>query len=303
MTVLVAGWFSFESMGTTAGDILARQVVTDWLRDAGIPFDVAAVEPFTGDVDWRTADPDAYAHVVFVCGPFGNGWPLSDFLERFAGRRLVGINISLLEPLDVWDPFDLLVERDSSRTTRPDLVFLSSVPPRPVVGRVEVHPQEEYGTRSEHDRAKDLLDGLLAAHDVAVVDIDTRLDHNATGLWSAGQVEAVIARMDVVVTTRLHGLVLALKNGVPVVALDPIQGGAKVLRQTEALDWPLRLTVDRATPEDLETAFARALEPRARLDAMGVAGRARQLLGDVRALLLEELTGGGGGGGAAARRG
>lgn len=292
MTVLVAGWFSFESMGTTAGDVLARQVVTDWLRDAGIPFDVAAVEPFAGDVDWRTADPEAYDHVVFVCGPFGNGWPLTDFLERFAGRRLVGINLSLLETLDAWDPFDLLVERDSSRAARPDLVFLSTTPPRPVVGRVEVHPQEEYGARSEHDRAKELLDGLLAAHDVAVVEIDTRLDHNVTGLRSAGQVEAVIARMDVVVTTRLHGLVLGLKNGVPVLALDPIQGGAKVLRQAQVLDWPLRLTADRATPEDLEAAFARALEPRMRLDAERAAGRARLLLGDVRALLLDDLAGG-----------
>ena len=292
MRVLVAGWFSFESMGTTAGDILARDVVTDWLRDGGVPFDVAAVEPFTGDVDWRSADPGAYDHVVFVCGPFGNGWPLTDFLERFAGRRLVGINLSLLETLEAWDPFDLLVERDSSRTARPDLVFLSSAPPRPVVGRVEVHPQEEYGTRSGHDRATDLLDGLLAAHDVAVVDIDTRLDHNVTGLHSAGQVEAVIARMDVVVTTRLHGLVLGLKNGVPVVALDPIQGGAKVLRQAQTLDWPLRLTVDRATPQDLEAAFARALEPGARLQAQQAAGRARTLLGDVRTLLLEDLAGG-----------
>ena len=289
MTVLVAGWFSFESMGATAGDVLSRQVVTDWLRDAGIPFDVAAVEPFAGDVDWRTADPATYDHVIFVCGPFGNGWPLTDFLERFARCRIVGMNLSLLEALDAWDPFDLLLERDSSRATRPDMAFLATVPRLPVIGRVEVHPQEEYGERSEHDRAAELLDGLFAAHDAAVVSVDTRLDHNETGLRSAGQVEAVIARMDVVVTTRLHGMVLALKNGVPVVALDPIRGGAKILRQASALGWPLCLTVDQATPADLEAALAHALEPRARLAAAAVPVRARRQLADVRIRLLDEL--------------
>jgi polysaccharide pyruvyl transferase WcaK-like protein len=44
--------------------------------------------------------------------------------------------------------------------------------------------------------------------------------------------------MDVVVTTRLHGLVLALKRGIPALAIDPIDGGAKVRRQATVLGWP-----------------------------------------------------------------
>lgn len=32
----------------------------------------------------------------------------------------------------------------------------------------------------------------------------------------------MLRRLDVVVTTRLHGLVLALKNGVPALAVDPV---------------------------------------------------------------------------------
>ena len=57
---------------------------------------------------------------------------------------------------------------------------------------------------------------------MAVVAIDTRLDANRTGLRTPAQVESLIARTDVVVTTRLHGLVLALKNGVPAVAIDTV---------------------------------------------------------------------------------
>jgi polysaccharide pyruvyl transferase WcaK-like protein len=51
----------------------------------------------------------------------------------------------------------------------------------------------------------------------------------------------VIARADVVVTTRLHGLVLALKQGVPVLAVDPVAGGARVATQAAAWGWPVLL--------------------------------------------------------------
>ena len=51
----------------------------------------------------------------------------------------------------------------------------------------------------------------------------------------------MIARSDVVVTTRLHGLVLALKNGVPALAVDPVAGGAKVAAQAAAWGWPVLL--------------------------------------------------------------
>src|SRR4051812_2348322 len=72
---LVSGWFSFEQTGASAGDLLARDVACEWLRDAGRAFDVALAPPFTGGVDWRAVDPAAYSEVVFVCGPFGDGAP------------------------------------------------------------------------------------------------------------------------------------------------------------------------------------------------------------------------------------
>ena len=173
--------------------------------------------------------------VVFVCGPFGDGWPLTDFLPRFAGCRLVGLDVSMLQPLEEWNPFDLLLERDSSRASRPDLALLSEAPLLPVAGLVRVHPQAEYGERSAHGEADALVDDLLAGAGLAVIPIDTRLDVNATGHRTAAAVESAIARVDVVVTTRLHGLVLALKNGVPAVAVDPIRGGAKVRRQADEM--------------------------------------------------------------------
>ena len=154
MKTLVAGWYSFEQMGATAGDLLARDLVCDWLRKAGLQCDVAVAPPFEGDVDWRTVDPAGYSHVVFVCGPFENRWPVTEFLQRFAGRRLIGVNLSMLEPLEVWNPFDLLLERDSSLRSNPDVTFLTSQKLVPVVGLVLVHPQKEYRERALHDAAQ-----------------------------------------------------------------------------------------------------------------------------------------------------
>ena len=56
-------------------------------------------------------------------------------------------------------------------------------------------------------------------------------------------------------TTRLHGLVLALKNGVPVVAIDPEAGGAKLARQAKTVGWPICFIADELDSRALEDAL------------------------------------------------
>jgi Polysaccharide pyruvyl transferase len=277
-------------MGATAGDLLARDVACEWLVEAGHEVDVAVARPFSDGVDWRTVDPEGYSHVVFVCGPVGNGPPLTALLDRFAGRPFVGLDVTMLHELADWNPFELLLERDSGRAARPDISFLSTRPLVPVVGLVVIDVQPEYGAGDAAARASTRLEALAARRGFAVVRIDTRLDENATGLSSAEQVESVIARMDVVLTTRLHGLVLALKNGVPVVGIDPVEGGAKVTRQAEAVGWPHVFSVDSAD-EQLERALAYCLSARARADSQECAVRAREALGEVRSTFISTLSG------------
>jgi hypothetical protein len=248
---------------------------------------VATVPPFTGGVDWRAVNPADYTDVVFVCGPMGNGWPIPELLARFAGARFIGINLTMLEALDVWNPFDVLLERDSSVTSRPDLALLAPSSTVPVVGVVQVHPQKEY-TRGAHDAAKGAIERLIASRHVAAVPIDTRLDVNAGGLRTAAEVESLIARMDVIVTTRLHGLVLGLKNGIPVVAIDPIAGGAKLARQAATIGWPLCFEAN-ADADELARAFDHCLTEEARAEARACATRARTQLLDVRERFLDAL--------------
>ncbi|MEA2094796.1 MAG: polysaccharide pyruvyl transferase family protein [Pseudomonadota bacterium] len=289
MRVLVTGWFSFEQMGASAGDLLARDLVCSWLKRAGCHYDVAVAAPFSGGIDWRDSSADDYDAVLFICGPFGNGPPVTDFLEYFSGVPLFGLNLSMLQALDVWNPFQLLLERDSSEARRPDLVFLSSQPKVPVAGLILVHPQEEYGERAMHKVADAALQRLIKSREMAVIPIDTRLDENQGGLRTPGEVESLIAKTDVVITTRLHGMVLAIKNGVPPLVVDPIAGGAKILRQAGAIDWPVVFTADTLNQEELETALNFCLSDAGRQKAAQVYTGAVTRLAGVQDRLIAGL--------------
>ncbi len=103
--------------------------------------------------------------------------------------------------------------------------------------------QHEYPD-ARHERVHQLIDHVLRALDVAVVEVDTRVDPRNEVGRRAVDVEAVLADVDAVATTRMHGLVLALRHGVPAVAVDAGPGGAKVSRQGAVLGWPAVQTVD-----------------------------------------------------------
>lgn len=292
MRTLVTGWFSFEGMNVTAGDVLARDVACRWLAEAGIAFDVASHGAAGPGIDWRQTDPSRYAQVLFVCGPFRDNAITAEFLHHFRGFRgfrgvrIIGLNLSMIQPLETWNPFDVLLERDSSRQTRPDLVFAAESAHVPVVGLLLVHPQPQYGKRAMHDQVHRTIRGFLAGQDAAVVPIDTCLEDNRGGLRNAAQIESLIARMDLVVTTRLHGTVLAIRNGVPAIAVDPIAGGAKILAQARAIDWPMVFTADALTPADLERACAYCRTPEARSRALASRERAQVQLQQVREQFL-----------------
>ena len=295
MRTLVAGWFSFQGMGATAGDLMARDLACDWLAEAGHAYDVAVVPPFAtpGGVDWRAADPREYSHVLFVCGPFGNGPPVDEFLTHFRGRTMVGLDLTMLQALDEWNPFDVLFERDSSRACHPDLAFAAPAPRVPVVGVVLVHPQKEYKKTGLHAVANAAIHRLLNARPCARVHIDTCLDPwNLYGLRSAAEIEATIAACDVVVTTRLHGTVLAIKNGVPALAIDPVAGGAKLARQARVIEWPVVFTADAIDDAKLAEAFDFCLSDPARAAARQAAARARADLDAVRSQFVHAMRGG-----------
>ena len=258
MRILVAGWFSYADGLATAGDLHAAVLVGPWLTNAGYPCDVAVVPPFGRGVDWRTTDLTAYSHVVFVCGPFGQYPKELRFLDRFAGSCLVGINLSMEVALDRWNPFDLLLGAGAARV-RPGQTSRSGSPRRRLQGAVgcALSWRRTGDPEGAVDRANAAISRLLASREMgAVVAVDTRLDSNVVGLRSPSEVEALLARMDVVVSDEgWHGTVLSLEERGSGRGDRAQTGGGRASCQAEAIGWPSVLREDTLTDDALLRAF------------------------------------------------
>ncbi|WP_242900710.1 polysaccharide pyruvyl transferase family protein [Actinomadura terrae] len=244
--VLVTGWPSFLHGEATAGDVLAMDAVRGALTGAGVESHLAlspVLRP--GGLDLDRADPARYSHLVFACGPL-HGGQIEELHRRYARCVRVAVGVSVIDPGDpAVTGFDAVLPRDApGEAPRRDLAALP-VPQRvPVAGVVLAPGQAEYGRRRRHEQVERELTGWLGGRECARLPLDTRLDPRDWRLCTtAAELESVVRGLDVVVTTRLHGLVLALKNGVPALAVDPVGGGAKVTAQARAWSWPAIVTV------------------------------------------------------------
>ena len=242
--VLIVGWPSFLHGEATAGDVLAMEAVRAALTVARIPCDLAWSPVFRpGDRTLEDSPPEDYAHLVFACGPV-HGWQVEQLHERYQQCHRVAVGVSVIDPTDpAVTGFHKVLARDAPGTAgRLDLAAAVAGPPVAMAVVILANAQPEYAVRGRHVPLTQELGAWLTTLDCGRVVVDTRLAH---GDWrspaTAAQVEAVIARADVVVTTRLHGLALALKNGIPALAIDPVAGGGKVAAQAAAWGWPVLL--------------------------------------------------------------
>ncbi|MFG1927135.1 polysaccharide pyruvyl transferase family protein [Cryptosporangium sp. NPDC048952] len=249
--VLVTGWYSFLHGEATSGDVLAGDAVTATLDSLGRTYDVVWSPGFRpGALHWEDTIPQDYDTVVFACGPLHSNppAPLLDLHERFAHCRRIAVGVSVPDPSDpAVTGFDVVLSRDGAGSEPvADLALAAPEPDAvPVVGVILTDGQHEYGVRRRHGAVTEALTGWLHGLDVARLPLDTRLDTRDWRLAATpGQLRSVLNRLDVIVTTRLHGLVLGLQAGVPVLAVDPVDGGAKVTAQAQALDWPAILPAD-----------------------------------------------------------
>ncbi len=241
--VLLAGWFSFVDGEATAGDVGAAEAVSAALRGEGVDHDTAWSPNFRSEgPSLDEVDPAAYSHLVFVCGPV-SGHRIEELHRTFASCRRIAVGVSVTDSrAPALLGFHTVLARDGGgEEPRRDLAARTPAGlPVPVVGVATAPGQPEYRGRSAHAQVHRDLERWLVAKDCARVPIDTRLD---TADWlhcaEPHQFDALVRRMDLVVTTRLHGLVFALRNGVPAVAVDPVVGGAKVAAQGRVWDWPV----------------------------------------------------------------
>lgn len=283
----------------TIGDIDSLRIVEEWLRDKNLEYTIApfggpVLDAIPGSVLPETVDPENYSHVVIVCGPcdreyYARRWPIDP--AAFSHCHFIGVNLSMIQPLEEWSPFDTLLERDSDRLVRPDLTMLRKPRKTFVFGLCIAPPQPEYKERQMHSRANELLRSLARRSDAAVIEIDTGWpkELNDTGLESEAQIEAVISRVDVLMTTRLHGTVYAIKNGVPPLVVDPVRGGDKVSAQSRTLGWPAAFQIDTVTEKELEEGLRFCLSESGRQKARECAIAAVKGLADVKEQFMKAL--------------
>ena len=288
MLVLVTGWFSFFHGEATAGDLMAAEAACCWLEEAGVPYHIAFSPAFPDGVRLDEIRPEEYSHLLFVCGPAA-GPQVEELVARFSHARRIAVGVSVVGATpDAWHA---VIERDSAEAHRPDLSL--AVPHErlpPVVGLVQSHSQPEYPD-ARHDDVHSLIDDALSTRDVAVVRLGTRVDPRSVEAQHFRHVEAALERMDAVVTTRLHGLVLSLRRGTPAVAVDPLPEGGKISRQAASLGWPAVLTAGELSEESLLEHLDWCLGPAASGAVTEAATRGRDLLPDVGDELIAALAG------------
>jgi hypothetical protein len=271
--VLLTGWFSFRDGEATAGDVLAERQVSSALTRAGIVHDTAWSPGFRpGALSLEAARPEAYDTLLFVCGPV-HGPQVAALHVRFRACRRLAAGVTVVDPADpAATGFDEIVARDGTAApARRDLAAGAPAGPLPpVAGVVLSHGQGEYGERRRHEEVNDRITSWLAGKDCARLPAETRLATDDWRLCATGeQFLALVSRLDLVVTTRLHGLVLALRTGTPVIAVDPVAGGAKVTAQATALRWPALIDAGALTPDILDHWWHWALSEPGRLAAAG----------------------------------
>ena len=284
--------------------MLALAAVEQALDQAGIGYEVAWSPVFRpGALRLEDAAPGRYTHLVFVCGPV-HGAPVADLHTRFATLRRIAVGVSVIDPADpACRGFDLVLARDGDQgppavrpvRRRPALPAAAhdSEYTRPTgpggrggagfgPGGIRPAPPPRAGDREPHRLAgqQDLRPGPVGD--------PARLPRLAAVLQRGTRSSTLLSRMDIVVTTRLHGLVLALRAGIPALAVDPVDGGGKVTAQASAWQWRAILSAVQAGDRDrLDELWAWCLSPNAR-QAAATAARIAPV--DAEALLAALVT-------------
>lgn len=275
---LVTGYFS------TVGDLECLRVVEERLRTTGLAYDVAPYsekigQAITGAKVLSKVDPEHYSHVIIVCGPCWEA-QLTEFRitkKRFGHCTWVGVNLSMIDPISKWNPFDYLIERDSDRSSRPDLAFLAPVAPGPVVARCIARRQGEYGSRQDHASTIDTIQASIERNGLTPIEVDTKwpASRNRSGLASSDQIVSVLKRCDFIMTNRLHGMVFALKAGLPALVIDSVIGGGKVSAQADCIGWPICVESSNATVRWMDDAIQWCMSSEARERAEACSEKAR----------------------------
>lgn len=260
---LVVGHFS------TFGDLASMRFVCERLSELGLEYDISAYSKpvrsaLESAMEPSSIVPQKYSHLIVVCGPIwpglleSRGFPLREFGHSVR----IGVNLTMLHPVDEWNPFDVLLERDSNRCVRVDLAYFSSRQSVRVIGCCLIEAQPVYDDKQRHRHTVAVVEHFFETSRHARVQLDTRfpVQANRFGIRTSDQLMELMSRCDLVITNRLHGLVYARKVAAPVIAIDSVSGGDKVQSQARVLGVNTILSADALTVDVLSKCVDSILE-------------------------------------------
>ncbi|PBB87459.1 MULTISPECIES: capsular polysaccharide synthesis protein [unclassified Mesorhizobium] len=272
-------WYGSLKDNGTVGDLYALQSVAGRLKAIGVDFrHLTASSGY--EIPGERVAPDEvvcsdYATLVFICGPIIKDHPIVDaIIRRFPTARKIGISISLFpaDHISYTQPFDIVLAREGGPRRFEDVAILapSHIAPQRirssneplVVGLVLRGAQSEYGPdRSLHDRASTLaahvLNTLATKYQVKTVEIEHHLTRSGR---SPSEIEDLYLSCDLVLTSRFHGAVLAMRNKVPFIAIDQIRGGGKLTSLLADSGWPFVYQIEQADRDDVAQAARELLQ-------------------------------------------
>jgi hypothetical protein len=285
--MLVAWYGSFFQNGTV-GDYLAVNSLTRFLEENNFEFDCASYKAFEGlKGKTLTLDeiiPEQYDVIIFCCGPILKNHPhLSNLFEKFKHAYKIGISVSLLpqDHFNYYNPFDYVLARENNEINYEDIAVLAVSTfekKRHKRGRITVglalrNEQFEYGVENckyieANGYIKKLADKLTEKkeakvnrlHDVFrdpnkaiqqenIIEIENHLERSHR---TPSEIEGLYNECDIILTTRFHGSILALRNNIPFIAIDQIENGAKVYGLVSQTGYPFVWKINDVSYEKLE---------------------------------------------------
>lgn len=276
--ILLCWYGSLKDHGTI-GDLYAVQSVAARMKASGLNFrhltESTAFEIAGERVALDELDGNGYGTLVFVCGPVIKDHPIVEtIIRRFPSTRKIGVSISLFDRnhINHVQPFDVALARQGGSQRFEDVAILApwrvtskrvrESDEQLVVGLVLRGEQGEYGLQNSlHDRTSALiahvLGSLAANYQVKTVEIE---HHLARSGRMPVEIEALYRSCDLVLTSRFHGAVLAMRNEVPFIAIDQIRGGGKLTSLLSTSGWPFVYRVEHAKENEVARAALSLVE-------------------------------------------
>ena len=292
-------WWGIWPNNSTIGDLLTLKEVVKQLEKEGLVFTLFSAFEIEGikSEPIQSMQLDKLNSVLFVCGPITlESQRMRDLVEAIKNQDIpfIGISVSILSPLA--NPFNQVIAREGLSNSFFDLsplqdadgIFLMHLKRKLQIRKIKVGVvlrghQSEYGEENCNcEKARDLVYGSLSHLErnslgIEICEIDHVLRGNPLSVFAY---DKIYQSCDFVLTTRFHGAIMSVRNLVPFIVVDQIEGGAKVTSLLQELCPEKVLKVDYSA-KDLSKEIFSQLDTSLRLK-LTLLRKARRLASTTR---------------------